>query len=122
MIQLGASELGYGCGLVGEEKLEKNIDWLLLHVPTSESLATRTRQNSECVMKEISGRALNKSRSQLWKSVMCTQQRGNQECGYYVMRFMYDIVTCCSEVEDLEKEFMNKLKERSFTTDEIKCV
>ncbi|KNA09443.1 hypothetical protein SOVF_153030 [Spinacia oleracea] len=51
------------------------------------------------VLKKSNG---SRSRPPLWKSVKCAQQTGNTECGYYVMKYMYDIVTSCTDVKDLE--------------------
>ncbi|XP_056697293.1 uncharacterized protein [Spinacia oleracea] len=39
----------------------------------------------------------------LWKYVECAQQKGGLECGFYVMRYMFDLVSCCNDVSDLEK-------------------
>ncbi|KAK9733195.1 hypothetical protein RND81_04G050500 [Saponaria officinalis] len=39
----------------------------------------------------------------LWKSMKCPQQNGSMEFGYFVMRFMYDIVKSCASANDLEK-------------------
>ncbi|XP_048491756.1 MA3 DOMAIN-CONTAINING TRANSLATION REGULATORY FACTOR 2 [Beta vulgaris subsp. vulgaris] len=39
-----------------------------------------------------------------WKAMKCAQQPGRTECGYYVLRFMFDIASCCKEVGDIDKE------------------
>lgn len=48
----------------------------------------------------------------------CAQQHDGVACGYYVMRFMYDIISSCTELDDLEKIY-NTPKEESFTIEEI---
>ena len=37
----------------------------------------------------------------------CAQQDNGLDCGYYVMKFMYDIVTCCTNMNDVEKVFIH---------------
>ncbi|XP_019151867.1 PREDICTED: uncharacterized protein LOC109148585 [Ipomoea nil] len=40
-----------------------------------------------------------------WKPCKCPIQPGDYECGYYVMRYMFDIVTKYSSIDDLDKAF-----------------
>ncbi|XP_019189861.1 PREDICTED: uncharacterized protein LOC109184319 [Ipomoea nil] len=40
-----------------------------------------------------------------WKPCKCPIQPGGHECGYYVMRYMYDIVTKYSSVDNLDGAF-----------------
>lgn len=54
-------------------------------------------------MKKLYGGVRHRPIVPQWKSMKCAQQKNGVECGYYVMRFMYDLVSCCSEVDDLEK-------------------
>ncbi|CAO2822678.1 unnamed protein product [Amaranthus hypochondriacus] len=43
----------------------------------------------------------------LFKQIKCAQQPGGRECGYYVMRFMYEIVKQYSQcMGDLQQEYI----------------
>ncbi|XP_074280631.1 uncharacterized protein LOC141605649 [Silene latifolia] len=62
-----------------------------------------------------------KRKEPLWKSIKCPQRNGSLESGYFVMRFMYDIVKSCTTITDLEKVFNSK-GEESYTNGEINDV
>ncbi|XP_048498087.2 uncharacterized protein LOC104889435 [Beta vulgaris subsp. vulgaris] len=72
----------------------------------------------EDVMKKLRGSGPRRATLTQWKSVKCAQQHDGVACGYYVMRFMYDIISSCTEFDDLEKIY-NTPKEESFTIEEI---
>ncbi|XP_056694030.1 uncharacterized protein [Spinacia oleracea] len=40
-----------------------------------------------------------------WIAAQCPQQPGSLECGYYVMRFMYDIFTKHRDSQDLTTDY-----------------
>ncbi|KAK9714355.1 hypothetical protein RND81_06G087900 [Saponaria officinalis] len=49
-------------------------------------------------------------REPLWKSVKCPQQTKSVEYGFFVLRFMFDIVKSCTTSNDLEKYVRNEPK------------
>ncbi|KMT17666.1 hypothetical protein BVRB_2g036120 [Beta vulgaris subsp. vulgaris] len=38
-----------------------------------------------------------------WKAMKCVQLIGGIKCGYYLLRFMFNIISSCKDDEDLEK-------------------
>ncbi|KAK9681931.1 hypothetical protein RND81_10G037700 [Saponaria officinalis] len=61
-----------------------------------------------------------KRKEPLWKSMKCPQQNGCKEYGYFVMRFMYDIVKTCMTASDLEKVWISHTEESyTYTDNEI---
>ncbi|XP_021735779.1 uncharacterized protein LOC110702385 [Chenopodium quinoa] len=67
------------------------------------------------IMKKIHGRA---PRGPTWKSPMCPQQDNGVDCGLYVMRFMLDIATHCSNTIHLD-EFCKVQKGDPLTSKEL---
>ncbi|KAK9676389.1 hypothetical protein RND81_11G073900 [Saponaria officinalis] len=57
-------------------------------------------------------------REPLWKSVKCPQQTKSVEYGFFVLRFMFDIVKSCTTSNDLEKVWSSR-SEHSYTNREI---
>ncbi|KAH9619868.1 hypothetical protein KSS87_007780 [Heliosperma pusillum] len=60
-----------------------------------------------------------KRKEPLWKSIKCPRQNGCLESGYFVLRFMYDIVKNCTTISDLEKVFNSQGEELLYTNCEI---
>ncbi|KAK9724274.1 hypothetical protein RND81_05G060400 [Saponaria officinalis] len=50
-----------------------------------------------------------------WPKTLCPQQPGGDECAYYVMKLMYEIVLSHSRKDELTKCF----KESSYSSEEI---
>ncbi|XP_019189738.1 PREDICTED: uncharacterized protein LOC109189602 [Ipomoea nil] len=56
-----------------------------------------------------------------WVHIECPQQPGGVECGYYVMRFMYEICTQCWDSDDLDMElFFNRKPYSEAQIDEVR--
>ncbi|XP_019184294.1 PREDICTED: uncharacterized protein LOC109179189 [Ipomoea nil] len=51
-----------------------------------------------------------------WKYVKCPQQPGSDECGYYVMRFIYDICTKFHNYTSLDEAYQDT---NAYSKDEI---
>ncbi|XP_021843202.1 uncharacterized protein [Spinacia oleracea] len=70
----------------------------------------------ECRLK---GNAFKKSKVQLlFIRMECAQQRGSTKCGYYVMRYMYEIVSSHRYCKDkLQEEYMER--DASYNDEEI---
>ncbi|XP_031110525.1 uncharacterized protein LOC116014720 [Ipomoea triloba] len=51
-----------------------------------------------------------------WRIIECPKQSGSVECGYYVLRYMYEICTLYYEFEDLERAFA---RSKPYTKNEI---
>ncbi|XP_057249243.1 uncharacterized protein LOC125495876 [Beta vulgaris subsp. vulgaris] len=68
---------------------------------TIRSLLVKSLLNS--VMKKITSSGLRQGKAPVWYLVECPVQEGGLACGYYVMRFMLDIVNYCKDVVDLRK-------------------
>ncbi|KAJ0692817.1 putative papain-like cysteine peptidase superfamily [Helianthus annuus] len=57
----------------------------------------------------------------IWQMVNCPQQKGGWECGYYVMKAMYDIVISCQEKIILHsKDPLTKQQIDNFVEDTLK--
>ncbi|XP_019149884.1 PREDICTED: uncharacterized protein LOC109146686 isoform X2 [Ipomoea nil] len=50
-----------------------------------------------------------------WKKCRCPQQPGGSECGYYILRYMFEIVSKHSELHCLEEIF----EQPTYSIDEI---
>ncbi|KAK9699123.1 hypothetical protein RND81_08G154400 [Saponaria officinalis] len=57
-------------------------------------------------------------REPLWKSVKCPQQTKGVEYGFFVLRYMFDIVKSCTTSNDLDKVWSSR-SEHSYTNREI---
>ncbi|CAH9138249.1 unnamed protein product [Cuscuta epithymum] len=55
----------------------------------------------------------------IWKQMKCAKQTGGLECGYYMMRFMYDLSRSINEGQDLEKVYTSTLRDEAFSMAEI---
>ncbi|XP_056682995.1 uncharacterized protein [Spinacia oleracea] len=53
---------------------------------------------------EVQGRKGRSSRLK-WFSIKCAQQTGGAEGGYYVMKFMHEIVTMYNDCQNMEKDY-----------------
>ncbi|XP_074309652.1 uncharacterized protein LOC141644104 [Silene latifolia] len=62
------------------------------------------------------GSTLKSGLSMKWSNIVCHQQTENTECGYYVMRYMLDIVRRYQYIKDHKKWFGSKA---SYTIEEI---
>ncbi|KAK9705217.1 hypothetical protein RND81_07G041700 [Saponaria officinalis] len=51
-----------------------------------------------------------------WSNIVCQQQLGSTECGYYVMRYMLDIIRHYHSIKDKQKWFGSK---NAYTREEI---
>ncbi|KAK9749550.1 hypothetical protein RND81_02G134000 [Saponaria officinalis] len=51
-----------------------------------------------------------------WSNIECHQQPGSTECGYYVMRYMLDIIKKYRSIKDKAKWFGSKL---AYTPEQI---
>ncbi|XP_057247321.1 uncharacterized protein LOC104884816 [Beta vulgaris subsp. vulgaris] len=89
-----------------------------LRKETIRSLLVKSLLNS--VMKKITSSGLRQGKAPVWYLVECPVQEGGLACGYYVMRFMLDIVNYCKDVVDLRKVYASsKPRLRNFTKEEI---
>ncbi|CAH9085826.1 unnamed protein product [Cuscuta epithymum] len=55
----------------------------------------------------------------IWKQMKCAKQTGGLECGYYMMRFMYDLSRSINEGQDLEQVYTSTLRDEAFSMAEI---
>ncbi|CAH9079672.1 unnamed protein product [Cuscuta epithymum] len=55
----------------------------------------------------------------IWKQMKCAKQTGSLECGYYMMRFMYDLSRSINEGQDLEQVYTSTLRDEAFSMAEI---
>ncbi|XP_056683256.1 uncharacterized protein [Spinacia oleracea] len=55
-----------------------------------------------------------------WIPAQCAQQPGSLDCGYYVMRFMYDIIMKHGNSQDLTKDFSRTLPYSPEEINEVK--
>ncbi|XP_056694069.1 uncharacterized protein [Spinacia oleracea] len=55
-----------------------------------------------------------------WIPAQCAQQPGSLDCGYYVMRFMYDIIMNHCNSQDLTKDFSRTLPYSAEEINEVK--
>ncbi|XP_031131784.1 uncharacterized protein LOC116033165 [Ipomoea triloba] len=51
-----------------------------------------------------------------WREIKCPTEPGSVECGYYVLRFMFEICTQYYEYEDLASAFAGS---KSYTENQI---
>ncbi|XP_019168681.1 PREDICTED: uncharacterized protein LOC109164617 [Ipomoea nil] len=63
----------------------------------------------------IAFRSARGTRTVNWKKCRCPQQSGGSECGYYVLRYMFEIVTKHSTLEYLDEVF----EEAAYSMNEI---
>ncbi|XP_056689689.1 uncharacterized protein [Spinacia oleracea] len=61
-----------------------------------------------------------KPRGPTKKEAQCAQQPGSLDCGYYVMRFMYDIIMNHGNSQDLTKDFSRTLPYSPEEINEVK--
>ncbi|KAL9235994.1 hypothetical protein vseg_010710 [Gypsophila vaccaria] len=62
------------------------------------------------------GLTLKAGLSMKWSNFVCPQQPGSTECGYYVMRYMLDLIRHYRKIKDADKWFGSKA---AYTRDEI---
>ncbi|XP_056694942.1 uncharacterized protein [Spinacia oleracea] len=68
--------------------------------------------------KRLSGQS--KGTKLTWIPAQCAQQPGSLDCGYYVMRFMYDIIMNHGNSQDLTKDFSRTLPYSPEEINEVK--
>ncbi|KAK9683498.1 hypothetical protein RND81_10G145400 [Saponaria officinalis] len=66
--------------------------------------------------KAYGGRTSRGGLSLKWSNIVCHQQEGSTECGYYVMRYMLDMVRRYRNIKDKDKWFSSTV---AYTRDEI---
>ncbi|KAL3628265.1 hypothetical protein CASFOL_027311 [Castilleja foliolosa] len=76
-------------------------------------LLVRSRVNINTMWPDVS----DDLKEQIWSEIKCNKQPGVTECGYYVMRYMYDIITNYRESENIGKDW--KKQERPYSTIEM---
>ncbi|CAH9110979.1 unnamed protein product [Cuscuta europaea] len=54
-----------------------------------------------------------------WKQMKCAKQMSGLECGFYVMKFMYNVVRSINEGQDPEQVYTSTLRDEAFSKVEI---
>ncbi|CAH9136874.1 unnamed protein product [Cuscuta epithymum] len=54
-----------------------------------------------------------------WKQMKCAKQTGGLECGFYIMRFMFDVVKSIAEGHDLDQVYTSNVRDDALSMAEI---
>ncbi|XP_056694967.1 uncharacterized protein [Spinacia oleracea] len=99
------------------------VHWLfwLQHLNSGSSSSGSSSSDSSSAFrsyKRLSGQS--KGTKLTWIPAQCAQQPGSLDCGYYVMRFMYDIIMNHGNSQDLTKDFSRTLPYSPEEINEVK--
>ncbi|CAO2814641.1 unnamed protein product [Amaranthus hypochondriacus] len=100
----------------------EDLHWTLLVICVSSNIiflsdSARLPHPRKRLVKSILQNVMKKinCRAPTWKSPMCAQQDNGVDCGLYVMRFMFDIVSHCTDTLQLDEVQTG----RPFTSEEL---